>query len=280
MPQAERELSVTVITTGYAPVEGARLYYEQAGAGEAIVLVHAGLADSRVWDEHVDPLAAHHQIIRYDVRGFGRSAMPDGAFAHHEDLYRLLNILGVEQATLVGASMGGGVAIGFALEHPNMVRGLVLVNATVPGQEWSEAVERFGVEEEEMLERGDLDMATELNLRMWMDGPHRAPEQVDAVTRERVRTMQRHAFTLLNPNAIERQLDPPALSRVGELRCPVLVIVGDEDVEDIPMVARRLADDIPHARLERIAGAAHLPSMERPEEFRHLLLPFLKSVSA
>lgn len=260
-------------------MEGARLYYEQAGAGEAVVLVHAGIADSRMWDEHVEPLA-RYRVIRYDVRGFGQSTMPDGAFAHHEDLNSLLNILGIERAVLVGASMGGGVVVSFALEHPNMVRGLVLVNATVPGQEWSEAVERFGAEEADALERGDLDAATDLNVRMWVDGPHRTPEQVDPVVRERVRTMQRHAFTLLNPNAIERQLDPPALSRAGELRCPVLMIVGSEDMEDILDVAQRLAVGLPHARLEHIAGAAHLPSMERPEEFRRLLLPFLESVPA
>src|SRR5689334_16644384 len=170
---------------GYAEVNGARIFYEVAGAGYPLVLVHAGVADSRMWDQQFHVFAGSYAVIRYDLRGFGRTAMPAGLFAGHEDLAGLLRSLHVERAHVVGISFGGKIAIDFALAYPEMVASLVLGAPSVGGWASSAEVRRFGEEEERLLEQGDLAAATELNVRMWVDGPRRAPEQVDPSVRER-----------------------------------------------------------------------------------------------
>ena len=111
-----------------AEVNGARLYYEAVGEGEPLVLVHAGIADSRMWEGQLTAFADRYRVIRYDMRGFGMTAMVDGPFSHHEDLRGLFDSLNVERVHLVGCSMGGGAALDFALEYPQRVGNLVLVD--------------------------------------------------------------------------------------------------------------------------------------------------------
>src|SRR5215213_7322991 len=119
--------------TGMAEVNGARIYYEVAGEGEPLVLVHAGIADSRMWEGQFKAFAERYRVIRHDMRGFGRTALVDGAYSHHEDLRTLLDKLKVERAHLVGCSMGGGAVLDFALEYPQRVGNLVLVGSAVGG---------------------------------------------------------------------------------------------------------------------------------------------------
>jgi 3-oxoadipate enol-lactonase len=104
--------------SGFAEVNGASLYYESLGQGEPVVLLHAGIADGRMWDEQFGTFAEGYRVVRYDRRGFGRSAMVDGTYSHHDDLRGVLDHLGIEHASFVGCSMGGGAAIDFALGHP------------------------------------------------------------------------------------------------------------------------------------------------------------------
>ncbi len=261
----------------YANVDGASLYYEIAGTGRPLVLVHAGIADSRMWDAQWEVFARHYTVIRYDMRGFGRSEMPPAVFSNHQDLHGLLNHLGVGPVALLGASFGGRVAIDFTLAYPDLVSALVLVGAALGGHDWSEEVQRFGAAEDAALEQGDLAAATDLNVRMWVDGPHRSPDQVAPAIRERIREMQLRAFTLDSPGAESRPLDPPAAGRLAEIRAPTLALVGDRDVGDILTIADLLAAQIAGARKALIAGAAHLPSMEQPDLFNRIVLDFLRA---
>ncbi len=119
--------------SGFAPSDGARLYYEISGSGESLVLVHTGIADSRMWDGRLATFARRYRVIRYDMRGFGRSAMVEGPFSHHEDLRALLDSLGIERVFLVGCSIGGRAIIDFTLEHPERVRALVPVGSALSG---------------------------------------------------------------------------------------------------------------------------------------------------
>ena len=176
--------------------------------------------------------------------------------------------------------MGARVALEVALARPELVRVLVLVEPGGPGHEWSDHVKSSWEEEEAALAAGDLDAAVEVNLRTWVDGPRRRPEDVAAGVRDRVAEMQRQAFDLQMPvleTAREELLVPDVAERLGELEVPTLVIVGEEDVADIELIAERLVREIPDARLATIADAAHVPSMERPEEFDALVLGFLES---
>jgi 3-oxoadipate enol-lactonase len=263
-------------TSGFAEIGGARIYYEIAGDGHPLLLLHAGVADSRMWDDQWQPFARRYRSIRYDLPGFGKSQLPDSPYAAHEEVASLLRLLGVRQAHVVGTSWGGRIALDFALTHPEMVSALVLVCPSVSGDQPSAAVRRFGEEEEALLERGDLAAATELNLRMWVDGPRRAPDQVDPSVRERVREMQHHAFTVPEPQGFELlPLEPPANERLEEVRAPTLVVVGDHDLKDKLALADRLASKIPDAHKVVIPGAAHMVSMEQPDEFNRVVLDFL-----
>ena len=263
-------------TTATAEVNGATLYYETAGEGGPLVLVHAGISDSRMWDAQVDAFSRHYRTIRYDLRGFGRSPTVPGPFSHHADLRALLDALGVDRAAFVGCSMGGGAVIDFALENPERSEALVLVGAAVggfdfdegPPEEWDELVAAD--------EAGDLERVSELEVRMWVDGPRRGPDVVDPAVRDLVREMN---LIALKNEAMQlgEELEPetPAASRLSQIRAPTLVLVGDEDRARTLAAADLLKGEIPNVRKTVMAGTAHLPNMERPGEFNRLVLNFL-----
>jgi pimeloyl-ACP methyl ester carboxylesterase len=261
----------------YAKVNGAELYYDTRGQGDALLLLHAGIADSRMWDDQFQVFAQRYRVIRYDLRGFGQSLMPSGAYAHHDDAAGLLDHLNVDKADVLGVSFGGSVALDFALAYPERVKALVLSAPYVSGyRPTSEELVRFDSEEEAALGRGDLDAATELNVRTWVDGPHRTPQQVDPTVRERVREMQYRTFA--NPEAEEVRslpLDPPAIARLGEIRAPTLVVVGDQDVREFVALADLVAREIWGAEKAVIPETAHVPNMELPELFNQIVLAFL-----
>jgi 3-oxoadipate enol-lactonase len=267
----------TMSETGFAEVNGAKLYYEVAGEGHPLVLIHGGLVDRRLWDDQFDVFAQHYRVIRYDIRGFGNSDVPAGPYSNYEDLYGLLKFLGVEKAYVMGLSMGGGIAIDFTLAHPEIVAALIPVAAGVSGFQSSEASRQKWAEIEKATERGDIAQAVELENRMWTDGPNRRPEQVNPVVRQRVAEMNTHNYALLNPDApLPQGLEPPAISRLSEIRVPTLIIVGDEDVQDILVIADILEAGIADAKKVIIPGTAHHLNMEKPEEFNQVVLTFLE----
>ena len=263
-------------TTGFLDVQGAPLYYEVAGQGPALLLIHAGVGDLRMWDLQFETFARHYQTIRFDMRSFGKSLVPDQPFANHEDPAALLQHLGIRKAHVIGASFGGSVAIDFALTHPDMVASLILVAPDMGGYAPSEEIKEFGKAEGALVESGDLEAATELNLRMWVDGPLRKPEQVDPLVRQKVHDMQYQAFTALVPeNAEDIELDPPAAERLAELQIPTLVFVGDHDVPQKLTLAQDLTSQVAGAQQVIVSGAAHMLSMEQPELFISTVLEFL-----
>ena len=250
---------------------------EQAGQGPGLLFLHAGVADSRMWDAEFEEFRSSHRVVRFDTRGFGRSPMVAGRFAYHDDVTAVAWAAGLSRAALVGCSFGASIALDVAFAYPGLVDRLVLVSPGLGGGD-SEEMRRFGEEEEAALERGDLDGATELNLRMWVDGPQRGPGDVDAEVRERVRVMQLDAFRVEMPPGVERvRLDPPADARLAELQVPTLVIVGDLDVPFVLAAAERIEREVPGARRVVVRGAAHMANLERPAEFRSIVEEFLRS---
>lgn len=259
--------------------QGAPLYYEVAGQGESVLFIHAGIADNRMWDEQWSVFAQRYQVIRYDIRGFGQSQIPVGLFAYHADPAHLLRTLSIEKAHIVGISFGGKIAVDFALTYPELVASLTLVAPSIGGATPSPEVQRFWQEEEALLEKGDLEAATELNLRLWVDGPHRTPDEVSPIVRQRVHDMQYHAFTVPVPEGAEEiELQPPAITRLAEIHVPTLIIVGDYDLPDRLTLAQALAEQISAARQVVIPGAAHVVSMEQPAQFNQHVLAFLENI--
>lgn len=252
------------------------LYAEVAGEGPAVVLVHEGICDSRMWDREWQEWSPSFRLLRVDLRGFGNSPLGSGPFAQARDLIESLEAHGIERAALIGVSLGGRVALEVALARPELVSALVLVAPGVPGHEWSQEMRDAWAEEEAAFEAGDLDAAVEASLRTWVDGPRRGPEDVDPQVRARVGEMQRRAYELaVGVDDEEELLVDDLLQRLGEIQVPTLVLVGEEDQPDMHAIAERLEREIPGARRATIAHTAHVPSLERPREFDELVLPFL-----
>jgi len=261
-------------------INGAPIYYEVLGEGEALVLLHAGVADCRMWDEQFETFAERYRVIRYDLRGFGRSSVPLYPFAQYEELAQILTLLNVKRTHLVGVSYGSITALNFTLAYPERVGKLVLVSPSSNGSQPSPEIIDFFDAEERALESQDFQRATELNLKMWVDGPKRSSDQVDPSVRERIGEMQYHAFQTVFPEkAVELDLEPLAISRLREVKVPTLVIAGDYDVEAILELARYMSSRITGAQLVIIPNAAHMVNMEKPEEFNSVVLSFLDQKS-
>jgi 3-oxoadipate enol-lactonase len=267
-------------TTGYAASGAARIYFEVVGDGPALVFIHAGVADHRMWEPQVEEFSSQYKVVRYDLRGFGKSTMPEEPFALRDDLLAVLRHLDIGKATLIGCSMGGTAAIDFTLEHPEMVEALVPVGSGLGGwNNWSEESTRLMTEMMSALQKGDMDAAFEISARYWIDGPSRDASRVDAKYRERARQLHRENFSPELFRHTEVPLDPPAIRRLSEIKCPTQIVIGDCDAQDLQKVANHLATEIAGARLTTIANAAHLPSLEHPVEFNRMLREFLDSVN-
>lgn len=266
-------------TTGFLDVNDARLYYEIAGAGEPLVLLHAGVAHLRMWDDQVPAFAERYRVIRFDQRGYGRSlARPGQQWATHEDLRGVMDALGVERAALLGCSMGGQAIVDFALAYPSRARALIPVCPALSGYTLdSEQIKRVGQEIEAALARGDVEGAAEIGARMWIDGPTRATERVNPAMRARARAWLVELLSQPEETA-STPIEPPAIGRLGEIAAPTLVILGENDYDDIQRICHLLAAGIPGARLEIIPDAAHVPNMDHPEQFNRVVLAFLADV--
>lgn len=262
------------------------IHREVAGDGPGVALVHSTVCDSRMWDVEFPALAERYRVLRFDLRGYGRSDLPPGPFSLVDDVAALLDEAGLERAALVGLSGGAALALDFALAEPERVTGLVLAAPAIGGLDWSEEVQQFGEREDELLDAGELEGAVELNLRMWVDGPQRGPDAVDPAVRAKVGEMQRRAFEIqLEAFARDEQpgpskrLDPPAIERLDEVRVPTLVIVGDADVQDVLDRAAILASRIRDARKIVVPDVAHMINLERPAEFLGIVDEFLAGVA-
>lgn len=261
--------------TGFAPLNGTRVYYEMAGSGPPLVLVHAGIADHRMWDEQFSVLARDFTVVRYDMRGFGQTPMVAGRFAHRHDLAALLQHLHIPRAALIGCSRGGETILDFALEFPDCVTALLPVTSGVSGYafrgdpppQWDALVAAC--------DRGDLAQAAEYELQIWVDGPHRRPDQVPASIRERVRAMNLIALATPEDLGTEEPLDPPAIGRLHAIDAPTLVVIGALDQPRVLERCRCIAQGIPAAETATLP-AAHLPNMECADAFNTLVRAFLQ----
>ena len=265
--------------TGFLETKGARIYYEVEGQGEPVVLIHAGIANLRMWDEQVPALADAYRVIRYDTRGFGRTETEDVAFSNRADIAALLDHLGEESAHLVGVSRAGQIALDFALELPQRVRSLVVANGGVSGYESPDDDYSLFERAEKWEEAKDWEPLAEWETDFWVNGLGQPKDRVAPAIRDRV-----HEWILTNYQADKvsgrpQPLDPPAVGRLRELRVPLLVILGTLDEPGTSASMRHLAESVPHARLEPFEGAAHMLNMEQPERFNRLLREFLDASS-
>jgi pimeloyl-ACP methyl ester carboxylesterase len=267
--------------SGLAAIDGARIYYEIAGEGRPFVMIHAGVADSRQWNNEFAHFAGGFRVIRYDMRGYGKSEPVEGEYSYLQDLIALLDILHVDQpAILMGCSIGGQLAMDFTLTHPSRVAALIMVDSNPRGLELNILDPPEFDEAEEAYDAGDLDLLAEIETRIWFDGLERTPAQVDPAMRQLAYEMNRNALSLEAKGLGERLPDTevPAVERLGEIDVPVLVVVGAQDIPYMRAAADYMAERVASARRETIGDAAHLSNMDQPDEFRRVVTGFLDRV--
>jgi pimeloyl-ACP methyl ester carboxylesterase len=261
-------------TSGLAEVNGTRLFYEVAGKGRTVVLIHGGLVDSRLWDDQFGEFAKHYRVIRYDLRGFGRSGYPTGAFSHVDDLFALLKFLKVERCSLVGLSLGSMIAADFTLEHPEMVERLILTapglrGGSAPRNERARAVYKIA-------ETEGRDKAIDA----WMENDFFATgKQNNPAYEERMRAMLRDNYKTWGPTPTTLVWNWPkeqTAERLSLIKAPTLVIVGDKDAPSILVNSQVYESKIPGAKKIIITNVSHHLVMEKPREYNRLVLSFLK----
>ena len=265
-------------TSGYAEVNGTKLYYEIIGDGHPLVLIHGGLMDRRMWDEQFEIFAKSFKVIRYDIRGYEKSESPKVEFSHVEDLFSLMKFLNIDRSYILGLSLGGMIAIDFTLEYPDMVDALIPVASGLSGYQYQDAENlepKFNAIFK-AAESDGVDKAIDLLLEL----PYFIPVEEKSGIRQRMRIMARENYnTWSAPQNIQIWPLPPSSERLSEIEVPTLIVVGDHDVSDIFGVAATLEAKILGAEKVVIEGAGHHVNMERPEEFNTVVLEFLSSLS-
>jgi 3-oxoadipate enol-lactonase len=266
--------------SGLAAINHAQIYYEMAGAGQPFVMIHAGIADSRQWNNEFAYFSQRFRVIRYDLRGYGKSAPVEGEFSHFQDLAALLEYLNIDQPLiLMGCSMGGGLAMDFALAQPSRVRALIMVDAGPSGLELDVPSPVKFAEVEKAFDLGNYDLVAELETQIWFDGEGRTPGQVNQAMRRLVLEMDRNALTQEVKQLGKRlpNAQAPAAGRLSELNAPVLAVVGEYDTPYMLAAAEYMLKNLPKARKVTIEDAAHLPNLDQPDEFQRIVTKFLEN---
>lgn len=261
------------VDSGYADVNGTRLYYEVAGVGHPLVLIHGFGGNLRMWDDQFTQFASHYKVIRYDARGFGKSAMPvEGeSYRHEEDLRALLEYLDICKASLIGQSMGGGIGIDFAINYPESTHSLVLVDSNLDGHRRSKDYN---------------DLMTEISSKWREEGPEAAleillsnalleaaSENSTVITRFKQIISSYSGWHLVNTDP-QRALTIPAIRQLDKIAIPTLIIIGERDMPHFHNIAKILEQGIHNSNRVTLEGVGHISNMEDPESFnRSALVP-------
>ena len=252
------------------------------GSGPTVVFLHPGVADQRCWSDVMERLAGTHTVVSYDRRGFGSTAYEAEPHRSVDDLRAVLDAAGIERAHIVGSSMGGRLAIDFALAEPHRVASLVLVAPSIGGAPAPAAlpseVEELVEEIERLEEAAELDAVNELEARMWLDGPSRRPGHVEGRARELFLDMNGRALRAAPTGEVEGDAETPAWLRLGELDVPVLAVVGAHDLPHLQGRTLGLDAVIDGARTVVLAESAHVPQLDDPAALSELLAEFLSGI--
>ena len=268
------------VISGVVDVGTAKLHYEEAGKGDALVMIHGGNLAKEMWDGQFEEFAKSYRVVRYDARNHGRSRSEKATFAHFEDLNALFEELHIAKAVVMGLSMGGYVAVEFALRYPDKVSGLILVAPGLSGFKFhGPELEAFGEKYTAAVEAGDSEKMIESFMEAWTYGPKRKAEDLPQALRDKVRGMMRLTLMTRNKEAIEARLSPLASGRLGEIKVPTLAIVGDLDQPNILEIVDVLEKGSPDFTKVIIPGVAHMVNLERPAEFNAAVREFLEKVT-
>jgi pimeloyl-ACP methyl ester carboxylesterase len=261
-------ISISTVDSGYVAVDGGKLFYELAGEGRNIVLLHDGMVNREIWDEQFPLLAKTFRVVRYDRRGYGKSSDPETKYSHIEDLNRLFIQLNIDKAIIFGMSSGGRLAMDFALTYPDKVAGLVLVGAVVSG---------FGYTSHMYSRGGHFDPRNysdpvKVNEYFIMDDPY----EIYSENRSAKEKVMKLMSALARDNSVPTQ--PAAKVAVGSLsdiKVPALILVGEYDIPDVHAHAGAINAGITGSKREIIPRSGHLIPIEQPALFNEAIMDFL-----
>jgi 3-oxoadipate enol-lactonase len=255
---------------------GIEINYQIDGDGPVVTFSHSLACNLSMWDEQVRALQGRYRVLRYDTRGHGQTEAPAGAYALEQladDLKGLLDGLGIAATHFVGLSMGGMIGQVFALKYPAMVQSLVLCDTTSrypsgAAAVWEERIKTVGAK--------GMEPMVAPTLERWFTAPFRARrkdlmDKVGAMIRSTPAAGYIgccHALPKIN-----------VTERLRDVRCPALVIVGEEDPGTPVDMARDIQAVLPVAELAVLCRASHLSNVEQPGEFNRVLGGFLDKLS-
>ncbi|HEY3717371.1 MAG TPA: alpha/beta hydrolase [Jatrophihabitantaceae bacterium] len=261
----------------FATSGNAQLAYSSSGAGDPVLLIHAGVTDKRSWRHLTDRLTPDHQVLAYDQRGFGETTYRPEAHSPATDAVAVLDAAGLDRVAVVGCSLGGGVAVELALAHPDRVARLVLIAPDVTGAPWldeyPEPINTLGQNLDAADDAGDVDEVNRLEAWLWLDGPTAPEGRVGGEARQLFLDMNGLALRNESPgDSIKPDSVWEELSRIAS---PTLLLVGELDLPDRLDVCAGMADRMPYAQLTTLPGVAHLPHLENDETCLAAITSFL-----
>lgn len=269
-------LSSQTLKTGYVNIDSRRIYYEEKGRGRALLLIHGLSLDTRMWDDQFEAFSKKYRVIRYDMSGYGRSTVPDSAVSSSDEVAALLKSLSVKKATIIGMSLGGWVAIRFAVDYPQMVDALITLSSNLDGFQFTDQLRNRLAS----YPRIAMDSGLAKAKKAWLKDPFMTPvaniESVNARIRQIVAGWSGIQFS--NPKIWSfTRTPPPAIRRLDEIHVPTLAIVGEKDDPNMHAIADTLAQDILGTKKIVIAGCGHLLNLERPDTLNKLIMDFLSA---
>lgn len=267
---------MSMIVDDYCKINDISLHYSIYGSGKSVILIHGNFLDSRIWEYQIEELSNENKVISYDLRGYGKSDIPRSSFSHIEDMKSLIDNLDIHDVTLVGSSLGGSIAIDFALEYPNIVQKLILVAPALTGYKYPF---RLNIEVMQNLltkKRKGSQAAIEkfIASAYWK---YMFPPKENKAAREMVLGIIRDEknFYSWNPS-LYKVSDVNTMKRLGDINVPTLVVLSDRDKGFNIKVGNYIHENIKNSTKQEISDCGHLPFVEKPQEFNKLVLDFMR----
>ncbi|MFD3220578.1 alpha/beta fold hydrolase [Staphylococcus saprophyticus] len=261
-------------TKGIFNATGANIYFESKGNGENILLLHAGITDSRMWDNEFHLLSEKYRVVRLDLPGFGLSDFTGGNYSYSNIINEILTHLDINHTHILAASFGGKIAIDFYLDHSEKCLSLALLSPALGGWEDSSFLQEYEEEEEKLLQEGKIEEIALFNYKTWILR-NRSPELINTDVKQLVVDMQTEFLTKpeLDYSCEEIETKDNIL-QIKNIQVPVLIINGEYDVQDFQDISELMSNEIPHIKNCTIPKAAHLANMESPKQFFKLISEF------
>jgi pimeloyl-ACP methyl ester carboxylesterase len=275
--EQERQWTMTdrhIIKSG-----SAKLSVLQSGSGPPMVLLHPGVADQRCWAVVTRQLESSYSVVTYDRRGYGSTTYVEELHDPVDDLLAVLDGLDLGRVHLVGNSVGAGLAVDFALRHPDRVGRLVLISAAISGaprpERMPDSVTELNNEIDRLEASGDLDATNELEARLWLDGPSRPAQTISGRPRELFVEMNGLALRAPSPGPVESRDEATAWERLGELATPTLCLVGHHDLPHLGDRMAAAAELIDGATFDILPNSAHVPQLDDPDHLAAVISEFI-----